>query len=370
MSIQQISPNFNFWHALTADAAIAALGSNAVVGLSDSEARRRLLKYGPNQLAAAVRPSPFSFFLGQFKNSFIIILLAAAALSGILGHTVEAIAIGVIVFFAVALGFAQEWRAERALEALQELAAPLALALRGGVEREIPARELVPGDIIFLMTGDRIPADARLIDAVNLKIEEAPLTGESVAIEKNSALLFQEGAAVGDRRNMVFAGTTATYGRGRAVVVETGMRTEFGRIAGLIQRVKREITPLQKSLSRVGKILTQIALVIVVGIVLLGVFRGQPLLEVLVFGIALAVAVVPEALPAVVTIALAIGVQRMAKRHALVRQLSAVETLGSVTIICSDKTGTLTKDEMTVRKIFLDCGIMLDVTGSGYDPHG
>lgn len=358
------------WHALASDVIMSQLGADALLGLSDSEARRRLVDFGPNQLTIAVRPSPVTLLAAQFKNLLIIILLVAAVLSGILGQVVEALAIGVIVLFAVVLGFVQEWRAERALEALQELAAPLAVVIRGGVEREVPAQDLVPGDNILLATGDRVPADARLLDAVNLKIDEAPLTGESVAVEKHHEEICAENSAVGDRRNLVFAGTSVSYGRGRAVVVATGMQTEFGHIAGLLQRIERGATPLQKNLDRVGKILTKAAALIVFVVVLLGVLRGQPLLEVVVFGIALAVAVVPEALPAVVTIALAIGVQRMVKRHALVRHLPAVETLGCTTIICSDKTGTLTKDEMTVRKIFVDGGIILDVTGSGYEPTG
>ena len=282
----------------------------------------------------------------------------------------EAIAIGVIVLFAVVLGFIQEYRAERALEALREMTAPVATVIRDGAEQELPARELVPGDIIVITTGDLIPADARLIEAVNLKIEEAALTGESVPVEKNSALSLAENAVIGDRRNLIFTGTSATYGRGRAVVVSTGMQTEFGRIARMLQDVKKEITPLQKNLARVGKTLAKTALIIVLGVVLLGLFRGQPILEMVVFGIALAVAVVPEALPAVVTISLAIGIQRMVKRHALVRRLPAVETLGCTSIICSDKTGTLTKDEMTVRKILFQGKDILDVTGSGYEPRG
>ena len=291
--------------------------------------------------------------LSQFKNTLIIVLLVATALSGVLGHEVEAIAIGVIILLAVLLGFIQEYRAERALEALREMAAPLAVVLRDGLEKEIPARELVPGDVVIIVTGDRIPADARLIEAVNLKIEESALTGESLSVGKHGDVTCSEDAAVGDRRNMVFTGTSVTYGRGRAVVVATGMQTEFGRIAGMLSGMKRETTPLQKSLDRVGKTLTKAAFAVVAVIVVLGVLRGQPLLEMFVFGIALAVAVVPEALPAVVTISLAIGVQRMARRHALVRSLPAVETLGCTTVICSDKTGTLTKDEMTVRRIVL-----------------
>ncbi|MFA4872930.1 MAG: cation-translocating P-type ATPase [Patescibacteria group bacterium] len=358
------------WHALTAATAIAELKTDGTTGLSDVEAQTRLQQYGPNQLIAAAQISPFTLFLHQFKNSLILILLVATALSGILGHVVEAIAIGVIILFAVVLGFVQEWRAGRALEALRRLAAPIALVFRDGLEREVPAQELVPGDIIVLATGDRFPADARLIEAVNLKAEEAALTGESVPVEKHSELTCEEGSPLGDRRNMVFAGTSAIYGRGRAIVTATGMQTEFGRIAGMLQSVEQEETPLAKNLDRVAKTLTKAAFAVVAGIVLLGLFRGQPLLEMIVFGIALAVAVVPEALPAVVTISLAIGVQRMVKRNALVRHLPAVETLGCTSIICSDKTGTLTKDEMTVRKIFLNGEIVLEVSGSGYEPRG
>ncbi len=362
--------NHRPWHALTAVTAIAELESNGTSGLSDAEAHIRLEQYGPNELIVASQISPFTLFLSQFKNSLIIILLVATLLSGILGHAVEAIAIGVIILFAVFLGFVQELRAGRALEALRRLAAPIALVFRDGLEREVPAKELVPGDIIVLATGDRFPSDARLIEAVNLKAEEAALTGESVPVEKHSELLCDEAATLGDRRNMVFVGTSAIYGRGRAIVTSTGMQTEFGRIAKMLQNVEQEETPLEKNLDRMAKMLTKAAFVIIAGIILIGFFRGQPLLEMLVFGIALAVAVVPEALPAVVTISLAIGVQRMVKRNALVRHLPAVETLGCTSIICSDKTGTLTKDEMTVRKIFIDGGTVLEVNGSGYEPIG
>ncbi len=358
------------WHTKSSQDALAQLKTNTAVGLSDAEAAQRLEQYGYNQLTAQDKISPWALFFNQFKNTLIVILIVATVLSGVLGHAVEAIAIGVIILFAVILGFVQEFRADRALEALKEMAAPLALVFREGAEKEVPARELVPGDVIIISTGDRIPADARLIESVNLKIEEAALTGESVPVEKHAELVVAENAPVGDRRNMVFAGTSASYGRGRAVVVETAMKTEFGRIASLLQSVKKEETPLQKNLDRVGKTLTKAAFVVVFLIVLLGVFRGQPILEMFIFGIALAVAVVPEALPAVVTISLAIGVQRMVKRHALVRQLPAVETLGCTTIICSDKTGTLTKDEMTVRKMLVDGEVVLDVSGSGYEPKG
>ena len=334
-----------FPHALSASQTLEALKTDATKGLSSQEAKLRLEQYGANQLTATKRVSPLLLFFHQFKNSLIIIL------------------------FSVVLGFVQELRAGRAMEALSKMAAPIALVLRDGFEVQIPARDLVPGDIIILSTGDRFPADARLIKKLNLKADEALLTGESLGVEKQSDLICAKEASLGDRLNMVFAGTSCSYGRGVAVVTTTGMQTEFGRIAGLLEGVKKEETPLEKNLDGLVKSLTKAAFVVVTIIVLLGLFRGQPLLEMIIFGIALAVAVVPEALPAVVTISLAIGVQRMIKRHALVRHLPAVETLGCTTIICTDKTGTLTKDEMTVRNIFVD-GKILDVTGNGYEPIG
>jgi len=288
--------------------------------------------------------------------------------SAFLGHAVEAIAITVIVLFAVVLGFVQEYRAERAIEALRKMAAPTANALRDGKEVALPARDLVPGDVFLLRAGDKVPADSRLFESVNLQVEEAPLTGESVPIEKHAAPINGE-LTIGDRKNMVYAGTAATYGRGRAVVVATGMNTEFGKIARMIQTIEAGKTPMQENLNRLGHVLARAAFVIVALIVALGLFRGTPFIEMLIFGIALAVAVVPEALPAVVTISLALGVQRMVKRNALIRRLPAVETLGSTSVICSDKTGTLTKDEMTVRRIFVG-GKLLEVSGAGYEPRG
>jgi Ca2+-transporting ATPase len=356
------------WHALPIEAVFSRLKA-APAGLTAAEATQRLAEHGPNELQAAHRISPWMLLFEQFKNALIVILLVATGLSYFLEHGVEAIAIAVIVLFAVLLGFVQEYRAERAMEALRQMAAPTAVALRDEQEVEIPARDLVPGDVILLRAGDKIPADVRLVEAVNLQIEEAALTGESVAAEKHAAPLANGELALGDRRNMAYAGTAATYGRGRAVVVATGMDTEFGKIAQMLQAIQTGKTPLQENLDKVGRTLARAALVIVAVIVALGVFRGQPFSKMFVFGIALAVAVVPEALPAVVTISLAIGVQRMVKRHALIRRLPAVETLGSVSVICSDKTGTLTKDEMTARRIFV-AGQMLDVSGAGYEPHG
>ncbi|KAF0110636.1 MAG: pacL [Chloroflexi bacterium] len=358
----------NQWYALSTNEVFSHLQSTPE-GLSGDQAASRLEEHGPNELTAARRVSLWMLLFEQFKNVLIVILLIAIVLSAFLGHGVEAIAIAVIVLFAVLLGFVQEYRAERAIEALKQMAAPTATALRDGEEIEVPARDLVPGDVIILRAGDRIPADSRLIESINLQIEEAVLTGESLPVEKHTAPLSNGDLAVGDRKNMVYSGTAASYGRGRAVVVATGMDTEFGKIAQMLQTVETSRTPLQENLDKVGAMLARAAFVVVAIIVALGLFRGQPFVEMLIFGIALAVAVVPEALPAVVTISLAIGVQRMVKRNALMRRLPAVETLGSTSIICSDKTGTLTKDEMTARKIYT-AGSLWDVSGAGYEPVG
>lgn len=356
------------WHALPVEAVLDRLASRPD-GLTAAEAEARLAKYGPNELAAAGGTSAWSILAAQFKNVLIVILLVATALSAVLSHGTEATAIAAIVLLAVLLGFVQEYRAERATDALRRMTAPTATVLRGAEECEVPAKQLVPGDIVLLRAGDRVPADARLIESVNLQIEEAALTGESEPVEKHTDALDDPGLVLGDRRNMAFAGTAATYGRGRAVATATGMNTEFGAIARMLQTVETGRTPLQENLDRVGRTLAKATFVVVAIIVGLGLFRGQPFIEMLIFGIALAVAAVPEALPAVVTISLAIGVQRMVKRHALMRRLPAVETLGCTSIICSDKTGTLTKDEMTTRAVFV-AGEMLEVSGAGYEPAG
>ncbi len=357
------------WYKLTAALVLQELGVDSVHGLTEAEAARRLERHGPNELRPGRRVSPWRILFDQFKNVLIIILLIATAVSAFLGHGVEAVVITVIVLFAALLGFVQEYRAERAIEALRQLAAPTATVIRNGEEEKIPARELVPGDVLLLHPGDRVAADARLVEAVNLQIEEAALTGESMPVDKQIAPLADEELTIGDCTNMAYAGTVVTFGRARAVVVETGMKTEFGKIAQMLETIEPGRTPLQENLDKVGHILARVAFVIVALIVTLGLLRGQTFIEMLVFGIALAVAVVPEALPAVVTVSLAIGVQRMAKRHALVRRLPAVETLGSTTVICSDKTGTLTKDEMTARRIFVN-GRLLEISGAGYEPRG
>jgi Ca2+-transporting ATPase len=355
------------WHNLSSDETLQRLSSRRS-GLTEGEAKEQLARFGPNELKSAKKVSLWMLFLEQFKSLLIIILLFAVVLSAVIGEPIDAIIIGVIILFACGLGFIQEYRAEKAMEALKKMAAPTASVIRDGNEQEIPARDLVPGDLVVIRTGDRIPADARLIEAVNLKINEAPLTGESVPIEKVTATLPDE-VNIGDKRNMVFMGTAAVYGRGTAVTTATGMTTEFGKIAGMLQDVKTERTPLQINLDKMGKRIAIVGLSLCFILAVLGVLRGHEVLEMFVWGIALAVAAVPEALPAVVVISLALGVRRMAKRHALIRRLPAVETLGCTTVICSDKTGTMTQDQMTVKRIYCG-GDFFDVGGTGYNPKG
>jgi len=366
---ERIAAGNGAWHAIDLAGVEARLSTSSSSGLSEPEAARRLVEYGPNELQAAQTMAPWRLLLDQFRNVFILILLVAVGLSIALGHATEAVVISVIVLLAAVLGFVQEYRAERAIEALGRMAAPTAAVLRDGAERNVPARELVPGDLVVLHPGDKVPADGRLTEAVNLQAEESALTGESLPVEKQTSALYGADLPVGDRTNMTYAGTAITYGRGRAVVVATGMETEFGGIARLLQTIERGRTPLQLSLDRLAVTLARVALVVVLLVVGLGLLRGQPFLEMLLFGAALAVAVVPEALPAVITISLTLAAQRMVKRNALIRRLPATETLGSVSVICADKTGTLTKNEMTVRKVFV-AGRLLDVSGAGYQPDG
>jgi len=357
------------WHALDVAAVAKRLGSDPERGLDEAEAARRLAEEGPNELPAAPARSRLAVFAAQLGNPMIGILLAALVPTLYLGHAVEAGTIGALVAVSVLLGFAQEWRAERALAALQRLAAPHALVVRGGVPRTVLARDLVPGDVILLQEGDTVPADARLAEAAGLRAIEAALTGESHPVEKTSAALERADLPVGDRLDLAYAGTTVAAGRGRGVVVATGPRTEFGRVGRLLEGVEPTKTPLQRELARLGRWLARLALGVVAAVVAVGVARGEPLLEIFLAGVALAVAVVPEALPAIVTVSLALGVQRMAARRALVRRLAAVETLGSTTVICSDKTGTLTRNEMTLVRLW-QAGRAIEITGVGYEPEG
>ena len=340
----------------------------SVKGLSPEDAEKRLEEYGKNELKEKEKVSVFRLFLSQFKSILILILVIAAIVSALLGEAIDAAVILFTVFLAGILGFVQEYRAEKAIELLKSLTSPEATVIRNGSEKKIPSTYLVPGDIILLQTGDRIPADARIIEEFNLKVDESSLTGESVPAQKVTDAL-PAGTSEADRNNMVYAGTAVAYGRGKAVITATGMKTSFGELAGLLGTIERSRTPLQESLDKFGRWIGGATIVIVAFVAVLGVFLGFPPLDMFLWGVALAVAAIPEALPAVVTVGLGLGVRRMVKRHALVRKLPSVETLGATNVICSDKTGTLTQNKMTVERIYVDRQI-LRVTGGGYDPDG
>ncbi|MBI2101386.1 calcium-translocating P-type ATPase, PMCA-type [Candidatus Woesearchaeota archaeon] len=355
-------------HDKTAEQALKELKS-AASGLSQQEAGERLKQYGLNEIREGKRISPFEIFIDQFKSIVIWILIVATVISAFLKEYIDAIVILIIVILISVLGFVLEYRAERAIEALKRLASLKATVIRDGQRKEIDSREIVIGDVIFLETGDKVPADARLLEAFNLQTQEAALTGESQPVKKHTEAL-PEKIQVADMKNMAFSGTIVVSGRGKAVVAATGMQTEIGKIATMIEDVKPEPTPLQKKMDELGKWIGKV--VIAIAVIIFAVasfFQEKPLLENLIVAVAVAVAAIPEALLAIVTMALAIGTQRMLKRNALVRRLPSVETLGSTTVICSDKTGTLTANEMTVRKLFVN-GKVIEVTGTGYETKG
>jgi Ca2+-transporting ATPase len=356
----------------TPDKLTALLGTDSEHGLAGQEVERRRTEFGPNELPEAPPPSLVKLFLSQFTSVIVWVLIGAAVISGLLEDWLDAAAILTIVLLNGLLGFVQEFRAERSLAALRKMSVTMARVFRDGVLRSIPARELVSGDLILLEAGDRIPADARLIYAVNFQAQEASLTGESTPVQKMATALDRPDVPLADRTNMAFMGTIAVSGKARALVVATALRTELGRIAAMIQKeseAERAETPLQRRLEQFGYTLLWLALAVVAVVFALGYLRGEPLVTMFMTSVSLAVAAVPEGLPTVVTITLALGVTRMVKRHALIRKLPAVETLGSATVICTDKTGTLTKNEMTVTKLFVDAAAF-DVTGEGYAPVG
>jgi len=340
------------WHRLNADEVFELLGS-APQGLSSVAAEEKLAEVGPNQLAGGKKKSIAGIFFGQFKDVMIIILLAAAIISGIIGELTDTLVILVIVVLNAVIGFFQEYRAEKAIHALKKMAATQAKALRNQHITWLPAIQLVPGDVVILEAGDAVPADMRMIESVNLKIEEASLTGESYAIDKITQALEIDDLPVGDRKNMAFKGTFVTYGRGMGIIVATGMQTELGRIAKMLQQ-DGTLTPLQQRLASFGKKLSALVLLLCILFFTVGWVRGENILKMVMTSISLAVAAIPEALPAVITISLALGAKRMIRQNSLIRKLPAVETLGAITYICTDKTGTLTKNKMNVEQLFVN----------------
>jgi Ca2+-transporting ATPase len=378
------------WHTGKVDDVMREL-SVTHEGLTSQEAQERLKKYGYNELIAKKRKSALSMFLGEFKDIFILLLIAATIFSAIIGaydatrpgategfmeSMADAIIIGAIVILVAVTGFVQEYRAEKAIEAMKKLTAPKARVMRDGEEVIIPAKEIVPGDILVLESGDQVPADARIIEAIELKASEAVLTGESAPVNKDVAPVKSD-AAISERRNTLFTATHVVYGRGRAVVTTTGMNTEFGKIAEMVQTAEEEETPLQKKLNKfagkIAKVVVAVCIVIfaleALDAVASGIFNIDDFIQAFMSSISLAISAVPEGLPAIVTVALALGAREFARRNALVRRLSSAEGLGAVTVICSDKTGTITKGEMTVRQMYVD-GKLWEVTGVGYEPKG
>ncbi|HEU4964807.1 MAG TPA: calcium-transporting P-type ATPase, PMR1-type [Bacilli bacterium] len=356
------------WHTLDVHDVLQLL-SVSPDGLAQEEATRRREQVGDNKLNEVEQKSLLTLFLNQFRDFMVLVLLAATLVSGLLGEHADAITIIAIIIVNGILGFIQELRAEKSLASLKQLTAPTAHVLREGKKMTVPAHELVPGDIIFLESGDRVPADVRLLTSSSLEAEESALTGESLPVQKTISLIDDPNANLGDRKNMCYMGTMITRGKGQAVIVATGMQTEMGLIADLIQSAEEMETPLQRRLDQLGKILVYVALGITAVVVVTGILHGNDIYTMFLAGVSLAVAAIPEGLPAIVTVALALGVQRMIKRRAIVRKLPSVETLGCATVICSDKTGTLTQNKMTVQRMWVG-GEFYEVSGTGYNPNG
>jgi Ca2+-transporting ATPase len=339
------------WYNLSGTEVVAGLSGNQTTGLTKAEAEKRLEESGENLLQARRRIAPWGIFLGQFFDFMVLVLIGAAIVSGLLGEKADAVTIVAIIIINAVLGFVQEYRAEKSLEALKELTAPQARVIRDGTVQTIPAKLLVPGDLLLLESGDRVSADGRIITSINLEVNEATLTGESLAVSKQETPLATVDPVLGDQRNMVFAGTTVVNGRGKAVITATGMKTEIGKIAGLMSTAEPETTPLQQRLDQLGRTLVVLCLGVCAAVGTLGILRGEPPRQMFLSAVSLAVAAIPEGLPAIVTIALAIGVQKMIRRKAIIRKLPAVETLGCATVICSDKTGTLTQNRLAVIRL-------------------
>ena len=357
------------WHSVEAKEDLSHLHVNVEKGLSTQEAEERLHKHGLNEIQRQKGPSVLRIIVSQFTSPLIWLLLAAVIISAVLGEFIDAFVILAIVIVNSILGFVQEYRAERSIEAMRKLAAPRTKVLRNGKMDEIDSKYIVPGDIIFVETGDKCPADARLVSVSNLETQESVLTGESTPIDKEVSIV-SKATLTADQKNMIFAGTTVTRGRATAVVTSTGQMTEFWKIAEMIKKEPETVTPLQKKFEHIARLMTGVAAVIIVLTVALGLLRGQDTVTIFIIAVSLAVAAVPEGLPAVITISLAMGVQRMAKRNALIRKLPSAETLGSVSVICTDKTGTLTHNEMTVRYLWTAGSAAVKITGSGYMPTG
>ncbi|TLS35274.1 calcium-transporting P-type ATPase, PMR1-type [Pseudalkalibacillus caeni] len=357
------------WYEYTAEEVADKIRANLTEGLTEDEVQKRRQKTGFNEIEEAERPSGWIIFLSQFKDFMVVVLLAATLISGLLGEYLDAIAIILIILMNGFLGFLQERKAEKSLQALKELSAPKMRVLRNGNWKQIQAKEAVIGDIVRIESGDRIGADLRLISEDSLYIEESALTGESVPVNKRVEPLASGELGIGDQENIAFMGTLVTQGKGKGIVIGTGMKTEMGKIAHLIQSAETMATPLQRRLEQLGKVLIAAALALTALVVILGIIQGRNVYDMFLAGVSLAVAAIPEGLPAIVTIALALGMQKMIKRKAIVRKLPSVETLGCATVICSDKTGTLTQNKMTVTHLWSG-GKTWTVTGTGYDPYG
>ena len=356
------------WHSLTAQQVLDNLHSR-LDGLTESEAKERLEKYGLNQIEKEKQRSPFFIFIRQLKDPMVLILFVATFISFVLGEIIDGIIIVAILIMTTVIGFIQEFRSEKAIDALMKMTAPTCRVLRDNKEKIMETKYLVPGDIILLYPGDKIPADSYIIEAYNLETNEAPLTGESLPIEKMQTVLPEE-TQIQDRKNILYAITTIVNGRGKAVIFETGRNTEIGKITTVVQGITTQKTPFELKIKHIVKLLS-LSMLIIVGIVfVISLIRGLPILDILIWSISLAVAAIPEALPAIITTSLTIGAYRMAKKHALIRRLPAVETLGSTTVICSDKTGTLTKGEMTVKQVYIYDNHFIEVTGVGYNTKG